>query len=484
MAKFLNKKEQVYDLQLTSYGRYTLSIGSFKPTYYAFLDENIIYDKDYARTSGSVNGLSGTAEPQNEIMGRIRDTQHLESQVLFEDVEFMSEIISYEDGNFNTNINPVKRLPRKDVFRYNNIIGDAYLTGLQNVAPAWKLVTLQGDIVSTDLEDATGSTRVPQLNIDAFYTQKIIYRDSLSSLGNTNPSSFGDLVSITSVFSDGNRIAVESNDLMVYGEELNTELLTENFDVEIFEVIGNEATNATGSITVTVNACQEQDIVVLSDGTHQARYEFSNTASGYSAHDTWYVPRAGVNDYARSANYLTEMINGQIIEANARTYTSPEILLTAELLTDRNQQTATIELKNLRQGVGGNQPITILGWADTGTVKLTGMSGGVDGNEVLSRKYFERAHQQVVDGFLVPQEKTLRSMLSSEASLTTGSVEYYFDFLADHDVDHEIACKSMDIYNKTSYYIDIDFNCEKEDDSEVTYYDIYGISTEPEICQT
>ena len=90
----------------------------------------------------------------------------------------------------------------------------------------------------------------------------------------------------------------------------------------------------------------------------------------------------------------------------------------------------------------------------------------------------------MVDGFLVVQEKTLRSMLTSETSLTTGSVEYYFDFLADHEVDHKIACKSMDIYNKTSYYIDIDFSCEKEDDSEVAYYDIYGISTEPEICQT
>ena len=484
MAKFLNKKEQVYDLQLTSYGRYTLSVGSFKPTYYAFLDDNIIYDKDYARTSGSGNGLNGTAEPQNEIMGRIRDTQHLESQVLFEDVEFMSEIISYEDGNFNTNINPVKRIPRKDVFRYNNIIGDAYLTGRQNVAPAWKLVTLQGDIVSADLEDATGSTRVPQLNIDAYYTQKIIYGDSLPTLGNTNPSSFGDLVSITSVFSDGNRIAVESTDLMVYGEELNTELLTENFDVEIFEVTGDKAANASGSITVGRNCCQEQDIVILNDGTHKVRYEFSTTGSGYSAHNTWYVPRAGVSDYAKSANYLTRMINGETLAVGANIYTAPELMLTAKLLTDQNQQNATIELKNLRQGVGGNQPITILGWTDTTAAVLTGMSGGVDGNEVLSRKYFERAHQQVVDGFLVPQEKTLRSMLTAETALTTASVEYYFDFLADHDVDQEIACKSMDIYNKTSYYIDIDFNCEKEDDSEVTYYDIYGISTEPEICQT
>ena len=41
MAKFLNKKEQVYDLKLTSYGHYLLSVGKFKPVYYEFFDDNI-----------------------------------------------------------------------------------------------------------------------------------------------------------------------------------------------------------------------------------------------------------------------------------------------------------------------------------------------------------------------------------------------------------------------------------------------------------
>ena len=38
MAKFLNKKEQVFDLQLTTYGRYLLSIGKFKPYCYEFFE--------------------------------------------------------------------------------------------------------------------------------------------------------------------------------------------------------------------------------------------------------------------------------------------------------------------------------------------------------------------------------------------------------------------------------------------------------------
>ena len=42
MAKFINKKEQVYDLKLTNYGHYLLSVGKFKPSYYAFLDDNVL----------------------------------------------------------------------------------------------------------------------------------------------------------------------------------------------------------------------------------------------------------------------------------------------------------------------------------------------------------------------------------------------------------------------------------------------------------
>ena len=42
--KFLNKKEQVFDIQLTPYGKAQVGLlGTLKPTYYAFFDDNVIY---------------------------------------------------------------------------------------------------------------------------------------------------------------------------------------------------------------------------------------------------------------------------------------------------------------------------------------------------------------------------------------------------------------------------------------------------------
>ena len=94
LAKFLDKKERVYDLKLTTYGKHLLSRGTFKPKYYTFFDSEILYDKDYARSgdpksqSNTAIELSGTAEPQNEIHKRIKeDTQYLEGFVNFREVE-------------------------------------------------------------------------------------------------------------------------------------------------------------------------------------------------------------------------------------------------------------------------------------------------------------------------------------------------------------------------------------------------------------
>ena len=37
---FLDKKEEVLDIKLTQFGKYKLSIGEFKPVYYAFFDDD------------------------------------------------------------------------------------------------------------------------------------------------------------------------------------------------------------------------------------------------------------------------------------------------------------------------------------------------------------------------------------------------------------------------------------------------------------
>ena len=83
--EFFNKKEEVIDLQLTQYGKELLSIGKFKPVYYGFYDQEVLYDIKY--------GGSGSAEAQNDAEPRIQsDTLSLKTQYVFHGIdEYVTE---------------------------------------------------------------------------------------------------------------------------------------------------------------------------------------------------------------------------------------------------------------------------------------------------------------------------------------------------------------------------------------------------------
>ena len=68
----MNQKEDVIDLVLTLKGRRKLAEGKLKPAFYQFYDNEIVYDKK--------DLYSGSVEPQNDIVGRIQNTQILRTQ--------------------------------------------------------------------------------------------------------------------------------------------------------------------------------------------------------------------------------------------------------------------------------------------------------------------------------------------------------------------------------------------------------------------
>ena len=76
--KFMNKKEDVLDIRMTPYGEYLLSQGRFKPEYYAFYDDNILYEPQYAGQNHS--------DKQRDIEPRIQeDTPQPTTQIVFSD---------------------------------------------------------------------------------------------------------------------------------------------------------------------------------------------------------------------------------------------------------------------------------------------------------------------------------------------------------------------------------------------------------------
>lgn len=77
MVKFINKKEEVIQIQLTPYGKKVFSQGNFDPVGYVFYDDDILYDGEY--------GIGG--EIQNNIVTRIKNTERLSVQSQYESQE-------------------------------------------------------------------------------------------------------------------------------------------------------------------------------------------------------------------------------------------------------------------------------------------------------------------------------------------------------------------------------------------------------------
>jgi hypothetical protein len=275
-------------------------------------------------------------EAQNDVFTRIKDeTQYLESFVLFRDLDdSMSELKGgYEDYESGETITPIQSQPAADIFRFDRMIGDAWLDGNSNQAPAWKIVSLQS-LISSSAQYETGSyTQIPQVNYNLNYRLTTHTNEFID-----NPTELQELEQRTLKFIDDDVIILESDNPLVYVEEVNTELLTENFDIEVFLVTGSQ-------------------------------------------------------------------------------------------------------------------------------------------NRTLERKYFQREIPQIVNGLLVSEIQKE----NFADTFTTNSVEYYFDVLTDIQINSDKACRGAEIYNKQSYYVDLDFDCAQEGQQEV-YFDIYGAATEPEIC--
>ena len=250
MAKFLDKKERVIDFELTPYGKQRLSVGRFKPAYYAFFDDGILYDSNYA----------GFSEAQNNINKRIKDnTQFIEGILSFSEIENFIPAGNYlnvasadtEMDSADIDISPVSQILRTDKFSFESAIGDAQFDSDNNQsAPATKIVTCQGEIINIATKDSSSydftaaptdvesrNFNIPQIDIALYYTKVVTDAESI-----LNSNSITDTINQTRPFADGKVIKFERNDLVVYAEEVNTELLTENYDIEVFEILPGDTT--------------------------------------------------------------------------------------------------------------------------------------------------------------------------------------------------------------------------------------------------
>tara|TARA_Y100000593_G_scaffold17442_2_gene34892 strand:+ start:30705 stop:31796 length:1092 start_codon:yes stop_codon:yes gene_type:complete len=245
---FLDKKQNVYDIKLTSHGKKLISLGKFDPVYYAFFDDDVIYDMRYT--------TDDFVEDQNTTETRIKsDTPTLGALYNFTRVEDKDRKIFPGEVNKASEDSPDPENQEDSFFEYDHdrevgILKNYILqeplgssqVGVEYV-PSWDIKTYIGEISSS--VNQLYSKRFPTINIPQIELEcKFITVAKHSPVLEEDPSS---LIGINNAlrmigeeeilaFEDGSYFDIERGEILLEISEENVAYEGENFEAEIFLV--------------------------------------------------------------------------------------------------------------------------------------------------------------------------------------------------------------------------------------------------------
>ena len=229
---FKNQKEEVMEIELTSYGKHLLSKGKFRPAYYAFFDDDILYDAEYA----------GPAEEQNNTQIRIlEETPRTKVQTNFSGVETEIERqIELSRAN-NKELRESFQPTNEKHYTLSSPLGRS--SASSEYAPVWDATVHGANFVqqlAIDTKDGKKLLRVPQMNLEGLeYTVSVVDGAlAANTLGDVSSSVITEHAEDSSGFQEyyenGNIIKINHKDIIIELDELHTDSLSENYDIEIF----------------------------------------------------------------------------------------------------------------------------------------------------------------------------------------------------------------------------------------------------------
>lgn len=237
--KFLDRKEQVLEIELTQYGKHLLSRGVLRPVYYAFFDDDVIYDSQYMS-----EGSSAQLEYSSNASKRIRESVRPSTQTNYSGVETIFNQISQVRNQFDPILDKVVQIELSLEEKLDIIskpppaIDNLYSLGLpmgtseynSDKSPAWDMKVVRGEITGS-VQDYTGSSgllKIPQIEMEAFYETQV--KPLVEGKNVTN------VKSNATIFEDGNYIDIKKDYILIDLSEFNSVFENENFDIEVYEI--------------------------------------------------------------------------------------------------------------------------------------------------------------------------------------------------------------------------------------------------------
>jgi len=305
---FFNKKEEVLDFQLTEYGKYLLSIGHLKPVYYAFFDDDVIYDTENAGFKEDQNKAEPRIQSNTPNMKVIPTRTGAEQRVasfvqqitdlvgpntdVVDDLQVFSQVEPFEDkGRLNA-----YPLGRSSLDSPYDAAWDVQLHSVPEISSSTTYLN-SGYTVAAGTDGpvrfyATGSEgaveNIPQLNIDIDY--KMFY-STTATPGAGAPGEDQYSIPGSELY-----LTVQENYLVLEINEQNTPFDKENFDIEVF-VSGSDGTytqlafTPTGSSAFVEERPIENDLNVLGNVEYYMNI-FSDNEISDDTYQRWNIPRS------------------------------------------------------------------------------------------------------------------------------------------------------------------------------------------------
>ena len=219
--EFFNTKEDVFDIQLTQFGKHLLSKGLFKPRYYCFSDDGVIYDTTY---------ISGS-EASYEAHGRIKSqTPSLKTQYLFSgaESEFKKNVNPSHYDSLENNARPLPSSidQRKGI---NSLLGSTDPS--ETLSPGYKILFAKAPLSSSAMaDDKLNIKNIPQLETICKIETKI-------GVTETSPNTTNSTVSLD----PSSYFFYEEEDFVFLDvKEIGQLFQKENFDIEVYEYTTEE----------------------------------------------------------------------------------------------------------------------------------------------------------------------------------------------------------------------------------------------------
>ena len=206
---FFDKKEDVLEIVLTPHGRSLLSKGKLMPAYYAFLDDDVIYDVASA----------GDTEANYQVKERIlENTPSLKPQTNHSDL-----MVKFTENEPDLTNDVVKK----------NIYTLGTSDVLEDYTPAWNVQLRKGEITSASrtIEVEEKPLNIPQINVEIEYGLSIANTNDIKQRRGINESSERPM---SVIYPDGTYLKVDEEQILVQILEENGFQHSDKLEIEVF----------------------------------------------------------------------------------------------------------------------------------------------------------------------------------------------------------------------------------------------------------